>query len=398
MIDRKIDILIIGGGLIGAALMLALSHTDYTTLLVDASSFEEKSEAHFDSRTLALSPASMNILEMLHVWPLLENHITPIKTIHVSDQCRFGVTRLRSEPQNPLGYVVEMQPINHALHQLLKGTQRLFSTRLIALDQQNVIATLATPEGEMTVQAKLVIAADGTESAVRHLSGLNAKIKDYNQHAVVTNIGLARSHQFYAYERFTPSGPLALLPMTQNRASLVWAMHPKDAEALLAMNEKIFLERLQQQVGYRLGRFVRAGQRAVYPLRQVLICEQTSWPLVFVGNAAHTLHPVGGQGFNLGLRDVATLAQCIIQQGLNPTMLQHYQSLRRSDQRAIIHLTDSLINLFTSRIPGIPLGRTLGLIALDNVPFLKRYLTQRARGFSGHASDLVCGIPLGDAT
>ena len=160
------------------------------------------------------------------------------------------------------------------------------------------------------------------------------------------------------------------------------------------LEESLFLKQLQQVFGYRLGRLTKVGKRALFPLQEVVMPVQTEWPLVFVGNAAHTLHPVAGQGFNLGLRDVAVLAQCIVQYGLNAAMLTRYQALRESDQTAIIAFTDTLVRLFGSRVPGVGLGRSLGLLALDNVNLLQQVLMRYARGYGGDVPDLVCGIPL----
>jgi 2-octaprenyl-6-methoxyphenol hydroxylase len=392
--DKQVDILIVGGGLAGAILMLALANKGYSTLLVDANSFTNKASSDFDARTLALSPASVRILQMLQIWPLLQKKATPITTIHVSDQHHFGAAHLRGQAANPLGYVVEIQHINHALDQLLKDADMLAPAQLSALNKQDGLATISSPVGELLVQAQLIVAADGAESATRRFSDLKVEIKDYEQQAIVANIGLARAHQEQAYERFTSSGPLALLPMTDTRAALVWALSSEEARRLMALGEQAFLTALQRAFGYRLGRFVKLGRRVTYPLRQIFMPEQVAWPLVFVGNAAHTLHPVAGQGFNLGLRDVATLAQCIIQDGLNDVMLRRYQIMRRHDQMAIIRLTDSLINLFTSRLPGLVFARNLGLIAMDNSSLFKKILTRYACGFAGLVPDLVCEIAL----
>ncbi|MDI9818972.1 MULTISPECIES: FAD-dependent monooxygenase [unclassified Legionella] len=394
MADRQVDILIIGGGLTGASLMLALADKGYSSLLVDANCLSDKISTDFDARTLALSPASVRILQMLGIWPLLIEDATPIDAIHVSEQAHFGATHLSGEPEQPLGYVVEMQHINHALYQLLPKESIIAPAQLTTLDKAQGLATIKNQAGLLRVQAKLIVAADGTDSAVRQYSGLPVKIKAYGQDAIVANIALARPHRQQAYERFTVSGPLAMLPMTQQRASLVWALEPERAQQLMAFDEKAFLAALQKTFGYRMGRLVRVGQRVVFPLRQVIMSKHTAWPLVFVGNAAHTLHPVAGQGFNLGLRDVAALAQCIVQGGLNESMLAHYQTMRQHDQAAITKLTDGLIKIFTSRMPGMALARNLGLVAMDNFSFLSKNLSYYARGFAGISPDLVCGIPL----
>lgn len=394
MAKKEIDILIIGGGLTGATLMLALKGLGFSTLLVEAKPFNEKVNPDFDARSLALSPASKRILNMLGVWDILDQYATAIELIHVSDQHRFGVSRLQGDKTNPLGYVVEMQHINLAIHQLLAQDDFMAPATLTALDLAAKTAIVTTESGEVSITAQLIIAADGADSMVRHMCELPAKIKSYNQQAIVANIGLMKPHEHRAYERFTAHGPLALLPMSDNRMSLVWAMPPSKAEQLMRLSDADFLKELQRAFGYRLGRFVKAGTRYSYSLKQVLMPQQAQWPVVFVGNAAHTLHPVAGQGFNLGLRDAAMLAQCIGERGLNKEMVQHYLQLRRHDQRMITRLTDGLIQVFTSRFPGMGLVRNMGLIALDNIPALKNILARYARGFGGFTPDLVCEIAL----
>lgn len=394
MIDINVDILIIGGGLTGATLMLALQGLGFSTLLVETNPFSDQINPDFDARSLALSPASRRILNMLGVWDLLKDYATPIDMIHVSDQHRFGVSRLQGEINNPLGYVVEMQYINLALHQLLDKNQLMAPATLNSLDLENQQAIVTTQTGESRIKAQLIVAADGANSAVRQFCNLPSETKNYHQQAIVANIGLIKPHGHRAYERFTSHGPLALLPMTENRMSLVWALPPNEAERLMTISDQHFLAELQQAFGYRLGRFVKMGKRFSFPLKQVLMPQQASWPVVFVGNAAHTLHPVAGQGFNLGLRDVATLAQCIAKRGLTAEMLKEYLELRRHDQQVITRLTDGLIHVFTSRLPGVGLVRNLGLIAFDNIPALKNLLARYARGFGGVTPDLVCEIAL----
>lgn len=394
MADQQVDILIVGAGLTGATLQLALANKGYSCLMIDANPAGAKVHADFDARTLALSPASARILQTLNIWPLLQAEVTAIATVHVSEKGCFGSSNLGSRPEQPLGYVVEMQHINRALDQLIDKSGLLAPAKLSALDQAKGLATISTRRGDFVVQAKLIVAADGTESAVRHLSAQLVKAKDYQRQALVANIGLARSHQNTAYERFTPSGPLALLPMTEKRTSLVWTLPPDEARRLMALDEAAFLCDLQKAFGYRLGRFIRVGKRIIYPLRQLIMPRKIAWPLVFIGNAAHTLHPVAGQGFNLGLRDVASLAQCIIQQGLNEAMLFCYQKMRQHDEKTIIQLTNRLLDIFKSRLPGMTIARHLGLLMVDNLSVLQRCLTHYTQGFAGITPDLVCGIKL----
>lgn len=394
MAKRTVDLLIIGGGLTGATLMLALQGLGLRVLLVESKPFGDLVNPDFDARSLALSPASQRILSMLGVWDHLKEFATPIEMIHVSEQYRFGASRLQGDTHNPLGYVVEMQHINQALHQRLDGKQILAPATVQALDLENQIATISTPTGDIQVNAQLIVAADGAESSVREFCNADSTTKKYNQKAIIANIALAKAHQHRAYERFTTDGPLALLPMQGKRMSLVWAQSPEQADRLMAMNDTDFLNALQHAFGYRLGRFEKTGKRLAYPLKQVLMPKQMHWPVVFVGNAAHTLHPVAGQGFNLGLRDVATLAQCIAKKGLGKEMIVNYLALRQHDQQAITHLTDGLIHLFTSQLPGVAMLRSLGLISLDNIPAIKNLLARYARGFGGVTPDLVCEMAL----
>jgi 2-octaprenyl-6-methoxyphenol hydroxylase len=392
--EEQIDILIIGGGLTGATLMLALAGRGFSLRLVDTNALCDRVNPDFDARTLALSPASIRILNQLDLWPLLAPDATPIETIHVSEQGRFGVTHLQRDALEPLGYVVEMQHINRGLMRLLDQDAILAPAELIALDRSSGVATIKQGEQEQRLRPKLIVAADGSWSTVRRLADLKVNMKLFNQQAIVTNIGLTRSHNNGAFERFTSSGPLAMLPMTDHRASLVWALRPKEANRLMALEEMAFLKELQRAFGYRLGRLERVGKRVTYPLQQMIMPKQILWPLVFVGNAAHTLHPVAGQGFNLGLRDVATLAQCLIHHGINPEMLERYQSMRHYDQSAIIHGTTGLVSLFTHPLPGLGFLRSLGLTAIDNMPSFKKCLSRHASGFAGTVPDLACGIEL----
>jgi 2-octaprenyl-6-methoxyphenol hydroxylase len=394
--EEAVDVLIIGGGPIGAALLLALEGHDYKVRMVESLPFEHKISPDFDARTLALSMASVRILEMLAIWPLLEPKATPIHSIHVSEQGRFAQTRLEREdgPNDALGYVIEMQHILQAMHTLLDYKKLIIPAKLIALDRDVGLATIQHQEKERKIRAKIIVAADGTESTVRSLTKMSVERKFYCQQAITANIGLKRSHGSRAYERFTQEGPLALLPMSNQRSALVWALTPKHAKELMGLEEGDFLKHLQRAFGYRLGRFTQVGKRVLFPLVQTIMPEPVAPPIVFIGNAAQTLHPVAGQGFNLGLRDAATLAQCLIQYGPNEHMLQSYQAMRRYDQVAIRSFTDGLVRLFTSQWKGLAWLRALGLLTIDQVLPLQRLVTQHASGFRGQIPDLACGIPL----
>ncbi|KTC97246.1 2-octaprenyl-6-methoxyphenol hydroxylase [Legionella geestiana] len=394
MTERDTDILIIGGGLAGAALQLALAPHGIRTLLVEARTPATEPDRPLDTRTLALAPASTHILEMLGVWEQVAPAATPITTIHVSEQGRFGRICLEAPQKTPLGFVVEMHHLHAALMRALPENACLMPARLTALDLKTVTATVETPSETLNIRAKLVVAADGADSSARRFAGIGATVKTYQQHALIANIGLSQSHQQVAYERFTPTGPMAMLPLTQMHAALVWTLTPRDAARLRACDEKTFLRELQHAFGYRLGRFERVGERLIYPLREVRAETIAAFPLALVANAANTLHPVAGQGFNLGLRDVSMLAECIIEQGITPLMLQDWASKRRQDQHIIRGFTDGLVRLFTQSWPGLGTLRAAGLTLLDNCPPLKRELARYAQGFGGTPGKLACRIPI----
>ena len=396
MVDKDVDILIVGGGIIGATLMLALAPLGFRLCMIDTRALSFNTASHFDARSLALSPASIRILKQLGVWSKVEQASTAIRNIHISQEGQFGQARLIADGADPLGSVLEMQALSQVLWSLIDHSHVVAPATLTQYDRTTQTATLKTDLGErLLIRSKLIVAADGSNSSMRKFCKVQTKIKNYNQEAVVANIGLARAHQHWAYERFTKKGPIALLPLSGKRSSLIWTQSPEDAQHLMLLTDNAFLQALQHTFGYRLGRFVSVGRRTSFPLREVTLAAQVVDGVVFVGNAAHTLHPVAGQGFNLGLRDVAMLAECIAATGLSPETLQRYQALRHSDQSTILSLTDGLIQLFSNQFPGVSHARSLGLMALDNVSFLKRILTRYAGGFGGELPALLCGLPLG---
>lgn len=394
MADLEVDILIIGGGLIGALLSIALSKSAYKTLMVDANALEMKTKEDFDARSIALSKASKNILKTLGVWDDISEYAAPIKCIHVSEQGRFGLSNLHPHTDDALGYVIEAQSFFQSLIPKLNDQDILAPATLTRLDVEQKVAFVHTDTLQQSIKAKLIVAADGTQSKVRDLVGLKAQHKRYGQSALVANIGLARNHMGVAYERFTKNGALALLPMTKQRSALIWSMPAGESVKFQNIPDKDFLNVLQQTFGYRLGRFNKLGRRTTFPLQQVIMKQQVSDAFVFIGNAAHTLHPVAGQGFNLGLRDVAMLAQTIVNKPLTKDTMSTYQAQRQHDQKAITLLTNGLIDGFSKKLPGAGSFRGLSLLALDNMPLLKNTMVRYASGYGGVIPDLVCEIPL----
>lgn len=395
MSDYSVDIVIIGGGLIGATLLHALNATGLRCLLVDAHGLQERIDVDFDARSIALSSASVRILQMLKLWSGIAPAASVIKHIHVSEQGRFGSACLQNDDQ-PLGYVVEMQLLHQALRRIMDLNTLLAPARLVAFDKEQRIATVIHEGQSLTIQGRLFVAADGSDSLMRQWCQLPCESKTYDHHALVANIGLARPHHDGAYERFTTTGPLALLPLGPQRMALVWSMLPEEAVRLSQVSDTEFLQTLTRTFGYRLGRLVKVGRRVIFPLKQVITLQQPKEGVIFIGNAAHTLHPVAGQGFNLGLRDVAMLVQLLMQHGLDDQthLLTCYRQARQHDHTAITRLTDLLVQVFTHQHPTIALARQAGLMTLDNNRFLKRLLARYASGLAGVIPDLVCGIPL----
>ena len=397
MREQEVDVLIVGGGIVGAAMLQTLRPLGYRVLLVDLHAASTSQQVDADARCLTLSYASIQILTHLGVWSILSAAATRIETIHVSERGALGRALLRGAHEHPLGAVVPIEHLRQVLHQGFTEEHYLSSARLTDFNLATQTALIDTPAGPVRVRAALVIAADGTQSDMRGFCQLTATRKEYAEHALIANIGLARAHHACAYERFLSPGLIALLPQQGLQAGLVWASSPEQTARLLKLTDRDFLAHLQLVFGYRLGRFTRVGRRQVYPLRQVVMPQTVAAGVVFIGNAAQTIHPVAGQGFNLGLRDVATLAECIAQRGLGAEMLAEYQQRRQHDKRAIIDFTHGLNRLFASRLRTVRLSRQFGLVLFDNSRGLKQLVSRYASGLGGVVPDLVCGIPLSKA-
>ena len=406
--NTDFDILIVGGGMVGASLGVALGALPLRVGLVEAVEFESSAQPSYNDRTVALSYGSKRIFESLKVWERIEAQgATPIEKIHISDRGRFGFTRLAASDAGveALGYVVENRALGQALKAALAQTDNL-SFLCPALMQDLVFtpeaASVTIRRGERveTLSTRLVVAADGGHSAVRSKAGIEAQRTEYKQTALVTNVSIELDHQNIAYERFTDSGPLALLPMREQRCALVWSLLPERVEALLALDDARFLEALQECFGTRLGGFQKVGKRFAYPLALTKVGEHIRPRLVLIGNAAHTVHPVAGQGFNLGLRDVAALAQVLaeaLQHGEDLgdlTVLQRYDEWRRRDNAVVSTFTDGLVRLFSNDFIPVSILRNLGLVAVDLFPPLKRRLLRLSMGLGGRLPRLARGLPL----
>ena len=316
----RVDVAIVGGGMVGASLALALADTGISTLLIEGVVPASGAQPSFDERNTALGNASRRIFEALEVWHLIEPEAAAIRTIHVSEAGRFGFARLRADEHgiDAFGYVAANRAIGQALWGKLAtagGIALRTPARCedIEVTPDGVRLTVVT-EGEVRepVMARLVVAADGAGSTVRATAGIGAEVQDYEQVAIIANVAVDRPHSGIAYERFTPSGPLAVLPLRDGNVGVIWTAEAAHAQEVLTYSAEAFLHELQSRFGWRAGRFVRAGRRASYPLRLTRAHATVASRTVLIGNAAQSLHPVAGQGFNLGLRDAALLAETIV--------------------------------------------------------------------------------------
>lgn len=406
--SRPFDIVIVGGGMVGASLAAALAPLPISIAVIEAWPPSGKTQPSYDDRSTAVAEGSRRIFEGIGCWPEIEVSATPISRIHVSDRGRFGFARLdhRDYGVPALGYVVENRQLGGVLWQTLSGRDNVALMSPARVDAVQLgtgsVKLIINEDGKQptSLEASLLVAADGARSTVREMLKLGESTWEYGQAALIANVSPSESHRNEAYERFTETGPLALLPMSRNRCSLVWTLPPDLAAELAQADEADFLGRLQDEFGFRIGRFTRAGDRASYPLKLIRAQRQSAPRVLLIGNAAHSIHPVAGQGFNLGLRDVAALADVVadaVASGTDPgvsSVLDCYSDWRRDDQQRVARITDSLVRLFTNPLSPVKAIRGLGLMGLDIAPGPKSVLAHQAMGLRGRLPRLARGLPL----
>ncbi|QHS10124.1 FAD-dependent oxidoreductase [Sinimarinibacterium sp. NLF-5-8] len=392
-IDIEIDIAIVGGGLIGASIALELADSGYSTLMLEAF-VPPPAPATWDERCIAVNAASQQVLQRLGLWPTLAPLTQAITRTHIGEQGRFGVARFdaRDSGHAALGYNIPIRALGeHTLAAArARGCTLWAPAKLIGLQHEPDRVRLSLDDGRQ-VRARLVIAADGMHSPVRNWLGIGAQTFDYQQSAIVTAVRTARSVDGCAYERFTPGGPIALLPKPwqgEDRVcSLIWTTPTAQLRARMALSDADFLAAAQATFGERAGRFLALGKRQAHPLTRVVSGRIHATRVVLIGNAAQSLHPAAAQGFNLGLRDVAALGQVLraqAQGGGDPgeaTALQRYAALRESDRARTALFTDSVVRLFSNRVPGLRHLRHLGLLALDMTPALREAVMWQNLGY-----------------
>lgn len=401
------DIVIAGGGMVGTCLALALAPLQLKVALVEAVPRGAVQQPSFDDRSTALSRSSQRMFEAMGLWPGIAAASTPIARIHVSDKGRFGFSHIDAEEQGveALGFVVINRVLGEVLTDALNGTDGLHIVcpgRIVSVTQHDQHAEVAveTDEGALRLTCRLLVAADGANSQVRDMVGISATRVDYRQTAVIGNLLPEKPPANVAYERFTEDGALAMLPMAGERAAFVWVRPPERTDELLKLRDEDFLAGLQAVFGYRLGGFSRIGKRAAYPLSLSKANSLVARRSVVIGNAAHGLHPVAAQGFNLGMRDIAALCDCLadaLAAGKDPgaaTILDAYATWREPDQKKLVRFTDGLVRLFGSRRPSVRALRNAGMLGFDLVPGVRRIFAKHTMGLAGHLPRLSRGVPL----
>ena len=393
------DIVIVGGAMTGTTLALALSaftNGKMKIAVLERQPAKQHQQSGFDARCIALSDGSCQKFARIilpngqNLWQKIQPFSTHIEQIHVSDKGHSGIVEFsaREFHLQQLGAVIELQQAGQILLQAVEQSDNIdylcpVEIAHIERSQDGVKISL---KNDRTLTAQLLIGADGTKSEVASAVNISQEmLHDYGQTAIIANVQTQQPHQNRAFERFTTEGPLALLPMKDNLMSLVWCV--RYADELLQTDENAFLTRLQQQFGWRLGRFQRCGQRFAYPLTLSRAAQHVQARTVLIGNAAQTLHPIAGQGFNLGIRDVMTLANILSyaylqQQEIgDDALLQQYENKRKEDQKQMIQLTDGLLTIFANNLLPLQIGRNLGLMALAQSSMLRQYFAKPTLGW-----------------
>lgn len=414
------DIIISGGGLSGSLMALSLANLTkangslLSIAIIEAnqsekSTFKEHETAQqpntsslFDDRVLALSHASAKYLNSVNVWQHLSPDACAIEKIDISDRGHYGKARIEAQEHDvsALGYVISMAKIGQGLFKVLASKRNVqwFSPNTITdihwqpkRNVNNNIIDVTLSSGQ-TLETGLLLACDGANSPCRQLAKIDVRKSDYQQVALIANVATDKPHNNKAFERFTEFGPIAILPLitlknAQSRCSLVWTMSVEESERLLKLNDDEFCSQLELAFGSWLGAITQVGKRDAYPLVLLQAQQQTYHRMALIGNASHTIHPIAGQGFNLGLRDVQLMASLIEKQLQNQmdigsfTLLNDYSQKRALDQKQIITLTDSLVTLFANDLPPLVVGRNAGLKIMNYLLPLKKILVNKMMGY-----------------
>jgi 2-octaprenyl-6-methoxyphenol hydroxylase len=401
------DVVIVGAGMVGASLACAIAPTNLSIALIEAVSPSEDWQPSYDDRGISLSPSSKRVLEHIGVWRDICLHATPIKKIHVSNQKKFGFTHLAASEENvsELGHVVIARSLGSALHKKIRQYKNI---TLICpaelkdfLRQDSKLSLKVARSGNTkTINTRLLVGADGSRSIVRKLAGIEIKERDFKQTAIVSNLTTQKRNQSIAYERFTSHGPIALLPINKNRSVLIFTVHSDQENYYLNMSDNQYLKTIETEFGRRLGKIQKLGERRPYPILFIEAMQQFQDNLILLGNAAHTLHPNAAQGFNLGLRDIAGLSECIFS-GLEKKLsiddiniLKNYLELRHSDQQRVIEFSNGLATCFDHDSSLFTSITNITMLLFDCIPPFKSSFLKKTMGIAGHQPKLVRGLYL----
>lgn len=401
------DVLIVGGGLVGASLAACLARDIALNIVVlekvampepappSKTSAEQTPKLHpsYDARNTALANGTCHVFDQLGLWQTLREQATPIHKVKVSDKGGFGRTQITAEEERvrALGYIVENRWVGAVLLEHLAGCANVTwhapaEVTQLQFKASGVLVSATIGEQEQQFYTPLLVAADGAQSSMRSLLGIGSTVTPYHQTGIVTTLTPDQPHRHCAWERFTESGPLALLPQTDNRLGVTWCVETEAADALLAADDETFLKAIQAAAGNDAGTFIKVGKRYSYPLALTLSDEQVRPNLVVLGNSAHGMHPVAGQGLNMSMRDVAALTQTLFAAravGENYgdlKWLQHYRALRGWDQNNTVHFSDKVTRLFSNSNAVMSFARNSGLLMFDVLPGAKRFLARYAMG------------------
>ncbi len=403
------DIIIVGGGLNGPALALALAQAGQRVTVIDALPAATRAHAEFDGRGYALALTSQRLLAAIGVWPRIADRAQPMLEITVTD----GHAGLGPSPlflhfdhaeieEGPMGYMVEDRDLRGAFLDAMRDAPPI--TRI---DGRTVVAQSTGPAGVTVtlddgsvVTGRLLVGSDGRASGTARRAGIRRTGWDYGQTALVCAIAHEKPHQGIAHQFFMPPGPLAILPLTGNRSSIVWSERTETARRIHALDDAGYMAQLRPRFGDFLGRLDLIGGRFTYPLNLTIANSFIAERLALIGDAAHGVHPIAGQGLNAGLRDVAALAETVTlaaRRGEDPgtaTALQQYQQWRRFDTATLALATDAFNRLFSNDNPILRLGRDLGMGLVNAMPGLRRSFIREAAGLTGDLPRLLQGKPI----
>ncbi len=399
-----VDVLVVGAGPIGGLLAALLARAGLAVAVIEAADPGEMARPASDGRAIAVALSAQRVLAAAGLWPLVAARAEPILDIHVSDGTAPVLLHYDHQAlgDQPFGWIIENEAIKAAALACLQaapGLQLLAPARVRAWDFAAGAVTATLADGRM-IRASLVVAADGRASPTRRAVGIGLTRWDYHQHGIVCAIAHERPHGGIAHEHFLPAGPFATLPMTGSRSGIVWTERADLANAIIGQDDAAFLAELTSRLDDRLGRVSLTGPRLSYPLSLQLAERWTAPRLALVGDAAHGMHPIAGQGMNMGLRDVAALAEAVVDArrlGLDPgapAVLERYQRWRRFDTLVMLAVTDGLNRLFSNRIGPLRLARDVGLAVVERLPGAKRLLMRHAMGVVGDLPRLLRGEAL----